>query len=69
MNRYDIMYNSIQKNIQELCEFLVDEFDIVSYYDLIDYITDLYNFKVGVYKENKELALKVLKELESEEDK
>ena len=67
MNRYDIMYNSIQKNIQELCEFLVDEFDIVSYYDLIDYITDLYNFKVSVYKENKELALKISKELEREE--
>lgn len=66
MNRYDIMYNSIQKNIQELCEFLVDEFDIVSYYDLIDYITDLHNFKVGVYKENKELALKILKEIERE---
>lgn len=66
MNRYDIMYNSIQKNIQELCEFLVDEFDVVSYYDLIDYIVDLHNFKVGVYKENKDLALKILKEIERE---
>lgn len=66
MNKYDICYNSLLKNIQELCEFLVDEFDIVSYYDLIDYIIDLHNFKVGVYKENKELALKILKEIESE---
>lgn len=68
MNTYDIMYNSIQKNIQELCEFLVDEFGVVSYYDLVDYITDLYNFKVSVCKENKELALKILKELESEDE-
>lgn len=69
MNSYDIMYNSLMKNIQELSEFLVDEFGVVSYYDLVDYITDLYNFKVSVYKENKELALKILKELESEDDK
>ena len=66
MNSYDIMYNSLMKNIQELSEFLVDEFGLTGYYDLVDYIIDLYNFKVGVYKENKELALKIVKELERE---
>lgn len=67
MNSYDIMYNSLMKNIQELSEFLVDEFGLTGYYDLVDFMIDLHNFKVGVYKENKELALKILKELEREE--
>ena len=66
MNSYDIMYNSLMKNIQELSEFLVDEFGLTGYYDLVDYMIDLHNFKVGVYKENKELALKILKEIERE---
>ena len=66
MNSYDIMYNSLQKNIQELSEFLVDEFGLTGYYDLVDYMIDLHNFKVGVYKENSELALKILKEIERE---
>ena len=68
MNSYDIMYNSIQKNIEELSEFLVDNFGLTGYYDFVDYMVNLYNFKVGVYKENKELATKIDKELESEDE-
>ncbi len=43
MKKYDIMYNSILKNIQELCEFLVDDFKVNNYYDLIDKIIFLNN--------------------------
>lgn len=50
MNKYDIMYNSIQKNIQELCEFLVDETGATGYYDLVDYIYTLKENSILLYK-------------------
>ena len=53
MNRYDIMYNSIQKNIQELTEFLVDDFKVNNYYELIDKIIFLNNVYVKKQKKNK----------------
>ena len=59
MNNYEIMEKSIMKNLQELSEFVVDEFGISNYYDLVDLLVDLYNFKVLVYKRNKELAKKL----------
>ena len=63
MNNYEIMEKSIMKNLQELSEFVVDEFGISNYYDLVDLLVDLYNFKVLVYKRNKELAKKIENDL------
>ena len=67
MNSYDIMYNSLMKNIQELSEFCVDELGCTGYYDLVDKIIDLYNFKVLMFKEHRNVAEMVNNELESEE--
>jgi len=67
MNEYDIMKESIYKNIQELSEFLVDELKVNNYYDLIDTIIDLHNFRAIAYKYDKKLTEKIIKELESEE--
>ena len=63
MNSYETMEQSIMKNLQELSEFVVDEFGISNYYDLVDLLVDLYNFKVLVYKRNKELAKEIEKDL------
>lgn len=63
MNSYETMEQSIMKNLQELSEFVVDEFGISNYYDLVDLLVDLYNFKVLVYKRNKELAKKIENDL------
>ena len=67
MNEYDIMKESIYKNIQELSEFLVDELKVNNYYDLIDTIIYLHNFRAIAYKYDKKLTEKIIKELESEE--
>ena len=36
MEDVDALEESIQKNITELCEYIVNFFDITNYYDLID---------------------------------
>ena len=67
MNRYDIMYNSLEKNMQELCEFLVDEFDITGYYTLTDYMVRMHNFIALVYQKDKKLAKEIEKEVNKNE--
>jgi trans-2-enoyl-CoA reductase len=69
MNRYDIMNNSLKKNIQELCEFLVDNFNVTNYYDLTDYMVRTYNFIALVYQKDKKLAKEIEKELNESEEK
>ena len=68
MNSYDTMYNSLLKNIQEFTEFCVDNFGCYGYYDLVDFMIDLYNFKASVYKEDRELFDKIEKELKESEE-
>lgn len=65
MNKYEAVKNSILKNLGEFSEFVVD-LGITNFYDLVDYIIDLHNFRVKVYKENKSLATKIMKEIEKE---
>lgn len=69
MNKYDVCYNSIQKNIQELCEFLVDDCKVSGYYDLVDYMIELINFKAIMYQENKELTQKVWERVLDEQER
>lgn len=66
MNKYEVVKNSILKNLGELSEFVAD-LGITNYYDLVDYIIDLHNFRAKVYKENKELATRISKAIEKEE--
>ena len=66
MEKYEILEQSIMKNIQELSEFIVDNFDITNYYDLVDLMIDLHNFKAKMYKRDKQLTMEILKELETE---
>ena len=68
MERYEKMYNSLSKNIGEFCEFVIEEFDIDNYYDLTDLMIDLHNFRAKTYKHNKDLALKIIDELEKENE-
>ncbi|MBR5303490.1 MAG: hypothetical protein IKU37_01520 [Candidatus Gastranaerophilales bacterium] len=63
MNKYDIIHNSLQKNIQELSEFLVDEFGITNYYDLVDLMIELFNFKLITKNEYNDTYNKVMKHL------
>lgn len=67
MNKYDLLYNSLQKNIQEFIEFIVDNFKITSYYNLTDLIVYLHNFMAKTYVKNKELAFEIEKELKENE--
>lgn len=69
MNKYDICYNSLLKNIQEFCEFCVDDLKVSGYYDLVDYIIELVNFKATMYQENKELTLKVWEQVLDEQER
>ena len=65
--KVEIMEQSILKNIQELSEFLIYDLHIDNYYDLIEELVDLYNFRVKVYRKNKKLFEEISKELESTE--
>lgn len=69
MEEYETLKNSIYKNIGEFSEFVVDNFGITNYYDLVDLIIDLHNFRAKMYKKDKKLTMLVLKELESEDEK
>ena len=64
MEKCDLMRNSILKNIQELSEFLVEEFNITNYYDLTDYMIDLFNFKLITKNEFNDTYKKVLEHIE-----
>lgn len=63
MEEYETLKRSIDKNIQEFAEFIVDTFGITNYYDLLDMIIDLHNFRAKVYKQDRILYFKIDKAL------
>ena len=63
MNKYDLMKNSILKNIQELSEFCVDDMHVDNYYDLIDLMIELWNIRAKLKKKNNNLFEEIKKEL------
>ena len=67
MNDMEKMEKSLLKNLQEFVEFVVDDLKITNYYDLVDNICDLHNFRAKTYKKDKELALEIMKEIEEED--
>ena len=67
MEEYELMENSILKNIQELSETCVSDFNISNYYDLVDLLYELWNIRAKLTQKNKELYKEIIKELESEE--
>lgn len=66
MENYERLKQSILKNIQELSEFLIDNFRIKNYYDLIDYLVNITNFKITLYNKNLKLAKIIEKEIKEE---
>lgn len=66
MEEYETLKRSIDKNIQEFAEFIVDTFGITNYYDLLDMIIDLHNFRAKVYKQDRVLYFKIDKALKGE---
>lgn len=62
-NKYDLMYNSIMKNIQELSELCVDN-NVGNAYDLMDIVV-FYNELLEKAKKNNG---KVMVKMESEEE-
>lgn len=60
---YELMRQSILKNIQELSEECVDNFRVTNYYDLSELVTDLWNIRAKLYKKNKKLYEEIIKEL------
>lgn len=66
MGEYETLKRSIDKNIQEFAEFIVDTFGITNYYDLLDMIIDLHNFRAKVYKQDRILYFKIDKALKGE---
>ena len=47
MDKYELMENSLMKNIQELSEYLVDNLNITNYYELLDILKFVYDVKMG----------------------
>lgn len=66
---YEKLQYSLRKNFQEFSEFIVYNFGITNYYDLVDFIIDLYNFRLMVREEDNKLYNKIIKKLEKEDDK
>ena len=66
MEEYEMLQQSIYKNMQEFTEFIVDTFGITNYYDLVDMIIDLHNFRAKVYKQDRNLFYKIDKALKGE---
>lgn len=64
---YELMRQSILKNIQELSEECVDNYHVNNYYDLSDLIVDLWNIRAKLIRKNKKLYEEIIKEMESEE--
>lgn len=60
---YELMNQSILKNIQEFSEECVDNFHVNNYYDLSDLITTLWNIRAKLIKKDKKLYEDILKEL------
>ena len=62
IDQVEVMEQSIDKNIRELCELLVYDLHIDNCYDLMDELVDLHNFRAKVYKKNKKLYEEIKKE-------
>ena len=63
MNAYETMNNSILKNIQELSETLVDDFNVNNYYELNDLLYELWNLRAKLYKKDQKLYTEIVNEL------
>ena len=61
--KYELMDQSISKNIQELTEFCVDNMHVSNYYDLIDLMIELWNIRAKLKKKNNKLFEEIKKEL------
>ena len=61
---YELMEQSILKNIQELSEDCVDNFHVSNYYELSDLIVNLWNIRAKLYKKNKKLYEEIAKEID-----
>lgn len=69
IDNYEVMEESISKNIRELSEFFVDNFRITNFYDMLEYVIHLHNFKARVIKRDKELAKEIVRELKNKGNK
>lgn len=68
MEKYELMEQSILKNLQELSETCVSDFNVSNYYELVDLLYDLWNVRAILTKKNKELYKEIVAELEKESD-
>ena len=64
---YELMENSILKNIQELSETLVDDFYVNNYYELTDLIYELWNVRAKLCEKNIKLYREIERVLKEEE--
>jgi len=68
MDNYETMENSMLKNIQEFCEDIVDQFGVTNYYELIDLIYDLWNFRALTKQLNPKLYKDIKEQIEKENE-
>jgi hypothetical protein len=66
MDKYEVFENSMLKNMQEFCEDIVDQFGVENYYDLIDLIYDLWNFRAITKQLNPRLYKDIQEQIEKE---
>jgi hypothetical protein len=66
MDKYEVFKNSMLKNMQEFCEDIVDQFGVENYYDLIDLIYDLWNFRSIVQQVRPRLYKDIQEQIEKE---
>jgi hypothetical protein len=66
MDKYEVFKNSMLKNMQEFCEDIVDQFGVENYYDLIDLIYDLWNFRAITKQLNPRLYKDIQEQIEKE---
>jgi hypothetical protein len=69
MDKYEVFENSMLKNMQEFCEDIVDQFGVENYYDLIDLIYDLWNFRAITKQLNPRLYKDIQEQIEKENSK
>ena len=65
---YEVMEQSILKNLQELSEFCVSDFKVNNYYELVDKIIHTNNIVALLKEENYGLYKELEKKVESEEE-
>jgi len=64
--KYELMEQSILKNIQELSEECVDNFHVTNYYELSDLITNLWNIRAKLYKKDNKIFYEIMEEINNE---